>query len=89
MMKIDAIQSEVVNLLQITNEVPTVKVDDNNFSEMLKSIDSRIDKMAKGEHVELHSLLIDIEKAKLNIEYTVKMKDSIIDAYKEVTRMQV
>ncbi|CZF82654.1 hypothetical protein RN22_01380 [Grimontia sp. AD028] len=88
-MKIEAIQSEVVNLLQVNNEVSTAKVDEKSFSEMLNSIDTRIEKMAKGEHVELHSLLIDIEKAKLNIEYTVKMKDSIIDAYKEVTRMQV
>lgn len=88
-MKVEAIQSEVVNLLQVNNEVSTAKVDEKSFSEMLNSIDTRIEKMAKGEHIELHSLLIDIEKAKLNIEYTVKMKDSIIDAYKEVTRMQV
>ncbi|MYM60626.1 hypothetical protein GTG28_15445 [Vibrio sp. OCN044] len=60
-----------------------------SFSDRLNSIDDTISALAKGEQVDLHTLLIDMEKAKLTLEYTVAMRDKLVDAYKEITRMQV
>ncbi|MCG7489150.1 flagellar hook-basal body complex protein FliE [Vibrio sp. Of14-4] len=60
-----------------------------SFSDRLNRIDDTISALAKGEQVDLHTLLIDMEKAKLTLEYTVAMRDKLVDAYKEITRMQV
>lgn len=70
----------------------TLSVPEKNsvsFSDRLNRIDENISALAKGEDIDLHTLLIEMEKAKLTLEYSVAMRDKLIDAYKEITRMQV
>ncbi|MEZ8236004.1 flagellar hook-basal body complex protein FliE [Vibrio lentus] len=60
-----------------------------SFSERLNRIDESISALAKGDDIELHTLLIDMEQAKLTLEYSVTVRDKLIDVYKEITTMQV
>ncbi|QUJ68515.1 flagellar hook-basal body complex protein FliE [Photobacterium sp. GJ3] len=91
-MKVEAISGDLLKSLQseaLSGAQQTTQVNQTNFTEQLASIDQRIFAVSKGEKIELHELMIDIERAKLSLEYSVALRDKLIDAYKDVTRMQV
>ncbi|GAB6260265.1 flagellar hook-basal body complex protein FliE [Photobacterium sp. R1] len=91
-MKVEAISGDLLKSLQseaLSGTQQNIQVNQTNFTDQLASIDERILAVSKGEKIELHELMIDIERAKLSLEYSVALRDKLIDAYKEVTRMQV
>lgn len=88
-MKVEAVSQELLRAFQVQQLSTPPEYMTGSFSEHLESIDNRILSITKGERVELHELMIDIERAKLSLEYAVSMRDKMIDAYKEITRMQV
>ncbi|UTM58470.1 flagellar hook-basal body complex protein FliE [Photobacterium sp. CCB-ST2H9] len=91
-MKVEAISGDLLKSLQseaLSGTQQNIQVNQANFTDQLASIDERILAVSKGEKIELHELMIDIERAKLSLEYSVALRDKLIDAYKEVTRMQV
>lgn len=70
------------------------------FSEMLtdkmSSVDSKIKtaddlfiKYVSGEDVPVHDLVIAMGKAKSELKLAVEVRNKVVDAYKEITRMQV
>ena len=46
-------------------------------------------KFATGESENLHELMIMLEEAKLALDLTVEVRNKAIEAYQELTRMQV
>lgn len=88
-MKVEAISEDLLKAFQVDQLASPAQNMVNDFSAHLASIDERISSVSRGEKVELHELMIDIERAKLSLEYSVSLRDKLIDAYKEVTRMQV
>jgi len=91
-MKVEAISGDLLKSLQseaLMGSELNIQVNQVNFTDQLASIDERIIAVSKGEKIELHELMIDIERAKLSLEYSVALRDKLIDVYKEVTRMQV
>jgi flagellar hook-basal body complex protein FliE len=42
-----------------------------------------------GEIGDLHQVMIATEKARLSLQLTVQVTNKVIEAYKEITRMQV
>lgn len=46
-------------------------------------------KFALGETENTHDLMIAIQKASTALQYTVTIRDRIIDAYKELMQMQI
>lgn len=61
----------------------------NDFTDKLNRIDEGISAVARGENVEMHELMVDLETAKLQLEMSIAVRDKLIEAYKEITRMQV
>ncbi|MCL4533643.1 MAG: flagellar hook-basal body complex protein FliE [Bacteroidetes bacterium] len=51
--------------------------------------DSSAAKLAAGEPVELHEVLIATEKANIAFQLAVQVKNKVVEAYQEVMRMQV
>ncbi|CAM3752096.1 flagellar hook-basal body complex protein FliE [Alkalicoccus chagannorensis] len=45
--------------------------------------------MARGEDVDLHNVMLTAQKASIQLETTVQVRDRVIEAYQEVMRMQV
>ena len=43
---------------------------------------------AMGLAEDTHSLMIALEKANVSLQYTVAVRDAVIDAYKEIMNMQ-
>lgn len=71
-----------------------------NFSQMLgdaldnvnqMQINSRNEKelLALGELDNLHDLSIASEKAEIALQITISMRNKLVDAYKEIMRMQI
>lgn len=46
-------------------------------------------KLASGELEDVHEAMIAMQKAKLAFEFTVQVRNKIIEAYQEIMRMQV
>ncbi|MCU9612108.1 flagellar hook-basal body complex protein FliE [Caldibacillus lycopersici] len=71
-----------------------------NFSSFLKNAiedvnkaqvnsDVMTEKLAKGENVELHDVMIASQKASITLQATLEVRNKVVEAYQEVMRMQV
>ncbi|MGB9619111.1 MAG: flagellar hook-basal body complex protein FliE [Armatimonadota bacterium] len=45
--------------------------------------------LAAGEDVEIHQAMIAMQKASTALQFTVQVRNKIIEAYQEIMRMQV
>lgn len=46
-------------------------------------------KLANGENVDLHQVMIASQKASITLSATMEIRNKVIEAYQEVMRMQV
>jgi len=46
-------------------------------------------KLAAGENIELHSVMLAAEKAALTMQFALQLKNKITEAYQEIMRMQI
>lgn len=72
----DDMYKAAINLIDETNQIQ------KNADQM--SID-----FALGKVDSIHNVMIAQEKANLALQYTVQLRNSILDAYNEIMRMQV
>lgn len=66
------------------------------LAEMLEKTNSELQKSeqmsqdyALGKDVELHKVVLAAEQANLALQMTVQVRNKIIEAYQEITRMQL
>ncbi len=95
-MRIDNIQP-ITTLLQ--NEVRGAETEDSGFVDILKkavqdvnqtqkAADIIAEKFTIGEIDNAHQVTIAAEQAKLALDLTVAIRNKVVDAYKEIMRMQ-
>ena len=72
----DAVLNSIMSSLQETNEL-------QNAAESAEI------QFALGESDNTHDLLIAMTKAEVALQYTVAVRDRLIDGYKEMMQMQV
>jgi flagellar hook-basal body complex protein FliE len=48
-----------------------------------------VDKMVGGENVDLHEVMIAVEKAKTSFDLLMEIRNKALEAYREIMRMQV
>lgn len=72
----DSVFQSALNLINETNEL-------SNAAE-LEEI-----RFAMGDSENLHDLTIALQKAEVAIQYTVAVRDKVLDAYKEIMNMQI
>ncbi|MGG3999106.1 flagellar hook-basal body complex protein FliE [Anoxybacillus kestanbolensis] len=46
-------------------------------------------KLARGENVDLHNVMIASQKASVSLQLAIEVRNKVIEAYQEVMRMQV
>ena len=51
--------------------------------------DALVEKMARGENVDLHAVMIGMEENNVNFNVALGIRDKLVEAYREVMRMQV
>jgi flagellar hook-basal body complex protein FliE len=66
------------------------------FENMLSSLnesqmnsDALIQKLAQGENVDLHTVMIGMEENNVNFNVALGIRDRLVEAYREIMRMQV
>ena len=72
----DSVFQSALKLLKETNDL-------SNAAE-LEEI-----RFAMGDSENLHDLTIALQKAEVAIQYTVAVRDKVLDAYKEIMNMQI
>jgi flagellar hook-basal body complex protein FliE len=51
--------------------------------------DKAVTRFAAGEDVDLHTVLLQVQKAELSFRLMLEVRNKLIDAYREVMRMSV
>lgn len=75
------------------------EVDPNNFSNILSDAlkqvnetqvqaDESTQKLVLGEVDDIHQVMLDMEQAKLSLQLTVQVRNKLVEAYQEISRMQ-
>lgn len=60
-----------------------------NVSDVQSSADDISNKLASGEPVEIHQAMLAMQKASMALQFTVQVRNKVLDAYQEIMRMQV
>lgn len=71
-----------------------------SFSNMLKSAINEVnnaqvksdiltEKLANGENVQLHDVMIASQKASIMLETTLQVRNKVVEAYQSIMRMQI
>lgn len=96
-MRIDAIQSQIAPSLPSTGPAGAAAP---GFSDMAKKAilkvnelqteaDQLATRLAAGDAIEIHQAMIAMQKASTALQFTVQVRNKIIEAYQEIMRMQV
>ena len=101
-MAIQPIQSNPISTIRELGSPQKTSVSSNTkpvaetFENMLSSLnqsqlnaDGLIQKLAQGENVDLHSVMIGMEENNINFNVALGIRDRLVEAYREVMRMQV
>jgi flagellar hook-basal body complex protein FliE len=67
-----------------------------SFEDMLSSLnqsqqnsDNLVEQLARGENVDLHTVMIALEENNVNFNVALGIRDKLVEAYREIMRMQV
>ena len=101
-MPIQPINSSSIPTLRGINssEKPSASVNTEQvgqtFENMLSSLnqsqmnsDALVQKLAQGENVDLHTVMIGMEENNVNFNVALGIRDRLVEAYREIMRMQV
>lgn len=101
-MPIQPINSNLVQPLrgldstQKSAESKDIKQDSPSFGDLLSSLnqsqsnaDSLMQQLAQGENVDLHTVMIGMEENNVNFNVALGIRDRLVEAYREIMRMQV
>lgn len=61
----------------------------NKVSELQQKADDQAVKLATGDVEDIHQAMIAMNKAKLAFDFTLQVRNKVIEAYQEVMRTQV
>jgi flagellar hook-basal body complex protein FliE len=70
---------------------PSVELTDfvSHLNETPGTAIESVENMIVGEPTEIHSLMIELEVAKLQMQLAVEIRNKLVEAYQELSRMQV
>lgn len=55
----------------------------------LAMAETSLQKLAAGEPIELHDVMISLETARISVQTMIQVRNRLVDAYQEVMRMQI
>lgn len=67
----------------------TVKKTLSEVNGLQAEADQLANKLASGDAVEIHQAMIAMQKASTALQFTIQVRNRIIEAYQEIMRMQV
>ncbi|MEN6521590.1 MAG: flagellar hook-basal body complex protein FliE [Armatimonadota bacterium] len=67
----------------------TIKSALSEVNKLQTDADELATKLAVGDPVEIHQAMISMQKASTALQFTIQVRNKVIDAYQEIMRMQV
>ena len=67
----------------------TIKNALSDVNELQTEADQMANMLATGDAVEIHQAMIAMQKATTALQFTVQVRNKVIEAYQEIMRMQV
>jgi len=61
----------------------------DQLTEMQAESDRAIEKLIAGEQVDLHQVMLSVEKTDLAFRVALQLRNKLVQAYQEIMRMQV
>ena len=61
----------------------------NDVNETQLKADSSIEDFATGKITNMHEVMISMKKAEMSFQFLMETRNKLVEAYKEVSRMQV
>jgi len=61
----------------------------NNVNAKNRDAEKAVETFVSGGNIDMHSVMIAAEKANLSMQLAVQMKNKIVQAYQEVSRIQI
>ena len=82
------------------NRTDSMNPDKNLFGDLLKNAlndinssinlnDSQVEQILSGNYNDLEEYMVSLQKTEMTLDLTLQVRDKIIDAYKEIMRMQI
>ena len=90
--------SSVFDNMKINNKEKQEKQE--NFLDVLKFVmnsvndkqflaESDMERLIKGEQMDVHKVMLATEEAKLSLQMAVQVRNKLVEAYQEINRMQL
>ncbi|MFQ5649094.1 MAG: flagellar hook-basal body complex protein FliE [bacterium] len=100
MAKIDAIQAPAFNQLLKQEDLSINKKDVPKFSETLQGLVGQVDALHNasgdaikefiaGKDIHLHEVMALGEEAQISFQFMLEVRNKLVEAYQELSRMQV
>ena len=67
----------------------TIKSALSGVNDLQTKADGIASKLAVGDPVEIHDAMIAMQKASMALQFTVQVRNKVVEAYQEIMRMQV
>lgn len=80
-------KAQPTNAVKQVSNMVTQALD--NLSQTQNNSDALLQKLAAGESVDLHQVMIAAEQTDIGFKVAMAMRDKLVDAYHEVMRMNV
>ncbi|WP_110112835.1 flagellar hook-basal body complex protein FliE [Bacillus sp. CGMCC 1.16541] len=61
----------------------------NKLNESQNSSDIATEKLVRGEQVDLHEVMIASQKASIQLQTTIEIRNKAVEAYQEIMRMPI
>ncbi|KJS10871.1 MAG: flagellar hook-basal body protein FliE [Peptococcaceae bacterium BRH_c8a] len=61
----------------------------NNLNDKQLNANENVQKFLTGEIQDIHTVMIAMEEAKLSMQLAVEVRNKLVEAYQELSRMQV
>ena len=72
-----------------TGFADTIKGMIENVDSQVKHADSKVEAYIAGEDVPIHNVMLELSKAELSMRMTSAVTSKVLEAYQEITRMQL
>jgi flagellar hook-basal body complex protein FliE len=61
----------------------------SQVNDQLTLADRGVRQLAAGEPVDMHNVMIDLEKAKMSLQLMMQIRTTVLESYQEVMRMSI
>ncbi len=90
------VNAPLMGLPQQTSAAPSAEGFANVFEQQLNKVntdlnmaETSLQRLAAGEPVELHDVMIALETARIGVQTVVQVRNRMVEAYQDLMRMQI